>query len=379
MICIKKFISFILTLVFGVNALGFTASAEGDPAFYITGGMYDAGESINIVVGIKNSTELAGLVLDIEYDDSVFTMTSADEGDINGTIYSPIDKDPFRIVWSDATGRKKNQNGSLAVLNFDIDPKAKSGDYNFTLSYSPGNCVDIDGTGLDYDLVNGVVTVNAKESDDNSGKTAKTTKKTTTAKSDGGSDNNNAQTTAATDDGGNIITTSGKTTDKANEGTKTSDDGGSSSGGKTTTKKSSDNSSSDDSSLDDPDDSDDKKDPDSKSDSSSDSGDSSSDSNESGETSDTNKTADNSSSDNADASVTDDTSSDISGNADTADTVSNNEQSADTPSASSSKADNSSNDSSQETASTTRTIVVICIFAGLCAVIGIVLIIVKKK
>lgn len=148
-------------------AFQINACADDDPTLYITSTQADAGQTITLEVGAINSTELAGLVLDVKYDDSVFTLSSYGEGDLNGTLtFSPEDRVPFRIMWLDALHRLRDQNGTFAVLNFTVNDDAKSGDYDLTLSYEPGNCIDADGNDLDYEMINAVVSVNGTAQDD---------------------------------------------------------------------------------------------------------------------------------------------------------------------------------------------------------------------
>lgn len=163
-----------------------SAFAQGDDGqFVITSQTVQAGEEFTLDVGVENSQKLAAFVLYVDYDDTVFTLKSAEKVDYNNVGLGPVNNLPFTLFWYDALGSYSVQDGVYARLTFTSKADASSGDYDFTLSYGEDDCIDIETNSLDFGIVNGKVTLSGGSSQGNT--TTKVTEKpgdTTSAASD---------------------------------------------------------------------------------------------------------------------------------------------------------------------------------------------------
>ena len=114
------------------------------PKFYASRETASAGDTVTVTVSIKNNPGILGLLLSLEYDESVLTLT----GTSNGSTVSELTYlEPSRLesganyLWyGSRTGTVTD--GSLLVLTFKVANGAAAGTYPIRLTYSEQDTYD---------------------------------------------------------------------------------------------------------------------------------------------------------------------------------------------------------------------------------------------
>lgn len=142
----KRIITFTLTIcVMLAIALASPLSvfaAEGNTVLIMNGTQVPDSRELEIVVSVKENSGVSSMLLSLEYDTSVFTLTGLTYGSAFASL-SPVHTNtdteagysayPFKISY---LGEKNDTStGTMMTLRFKIKDDAPDGSYNITLKY----------------------------------------------------------------------------------------------------------------------------------------------------------------------------------------------------------------------------------------------------
>ena len=133
---------------------------SNSPQFVISSQTAYRGSAVEITVKVKNNPGIASIILPVEFDSNVFTLTNVIYNiEIGGQNVPPQNMNsPVVLYWingfADAEG-----DFLLATLQFNVKSDAPLGDYDITLSYNPNDIYDISETNIPFEIVNGKITI----------------------------------------------------------------------------------------------------------------------------------------------------------------------------------------------------------------------------
>jgi len=136
---------------------------ENASQIVVSSGRVTLGKTINVTVAVKNNPGIASATLRLNYDSSVFTLTSVTDGGILGTaVHKPELSSPYTLAWANDTATTDfTQNGTLATLTFTVDENAAEGTYPISISYSYDDydIYNVNVEPINIALVNGSIDV----------------------------------------------------------------------------------------------------------------------------------------------------------------------------------------------------------------------------
>lgn len=153
-VCLILLISMLVLPVAGFAGDAATISGEKTEA--------NSGEHVDYTVSISNNTGLAGFMVYVYCDTSVFELINdqATLGNFtsSGSIFTNADgTNGWKILWFNA--QNVNGNGSLFTLELSISSNAKAGTYPIKISLSPENTVNASGELVDVTCIDGSISV----------------------------------------------------------------------------------------------------------------------------------------------------------------------------------------------------------------------------
>lgn len=156
-----------LMLALAIIAIGAVVqvNAAGNPLFSFNTASGKAGEEVALTLSCSNNPGVNGWAVDISYDATALELTEVDKTSVFGTVTvsENISENPFRVQWFDLNN--STANGTIIELTFKIAENAKAGDYEVSISYEEDNVVNADEQNVHFDTANGVITVEASETD----------------------------------------------------------------------------------------------------------------------------------------------------------------------------------------------------------------------
>ena len=123
-----------------------------------------AGDAVDIAISLKDNPGVISMLLNVNYDNSVLTLTGyTDEGKL-GTEYHNKNYSimPYVLSWADDTATTDNTyTGTIVTLHFKISDNAAEGNYPITISYSSddSDIYNSDWETVEFSIENGSVTV----------------------------------------------------------------------------------------------------------------------------------------------------------------------------------------------------------------------------
>jgi|GEM_PF-2843605 hypothetical protein len=132
------------------------------PTIIVDNATASAGETVTVNVRVENNPGVSGAKLTLSYD-SRLTLTNA----VSGTAFSSLDytnppayTSPCYFNWDSLTGMATDD-GIILTLTFIVSASVSQGDsMNVMLSYNYGDIYDEDINDLDFELINGTITIN---------------------------------------------------------------------------------------------------------------------------------------------------------------------------------------------------------------------------
>lgn len=161
----KKIISLILSVLLVISCTCsvtlFANAMENSSSFSVGTAKSRAGDTVEILIEIKNNPGITSFRIIVEYDSVILKLTNvvfkeAAQGFNTGT--SQLYDSPYSISGFNA-GTDINNNGQLAVLTFEINQYAEDGRYDISLTYDEDDIFNMAGDNVTFALNNGYVEV----------------------------------------------------------------------------------------------------------------------------------------------------------------------------------------------------------------------------
>ncbi|WP_296562071.1 Ig-like domain-containing protein [Ruminococcus sp.] len=121
-----------------------------------------AGDTIKVGISLNNNPGISGLSLKIGYDSSVMKITASEAKGLATTFSQTYDDNPYSVMWFDGL-KDVDTNGVICELTFKIDENAAPGDYAVTVDYEDGDISDYQDNNIEFERVNGIITLKAPE------------------------------------------------------------------------------------------------------------------------------------------------------------------------------------------------------------------------
>lgn len=135
-----------------------------NPTFVVDKLTANAGDIVTVAVNVKNNPGILGMTLTLSYDNKALTLTNAVCGNAVSDVLSFTKpgrySNPCNFTW-DGIEISDNQikDGVILILTFTVSSNASDGVYPIVLSYEEDNIFDKVLMPVNFDIVNGSVTV----------------------------------------------------------------------------------------------------------------------------------------------------------------------------------------------------------------------------
>ena len=159
--CWKRLQALALTLLLAVGAAIPVCAAEtGDTV------TAEPGKQVKYTVRLNSPASMAGFIITLEYDTSVFSLVADEDGEYvpeqgsfsnKGTLLANRSENGCNVIWWHTNN--VNATGTLFTVTFDVSKDAKPGDYPIKVGYSAKDTVDIAGNLVALDLASGTITI----------------------------------------------------------------------------------------------------------------------------------------------------------------------------------------------------------------------------
>lgn len=159
--CWKRLQALALTLLLAVGAAIPVCAAEtGDSV------TAEPGKQVKYTVRLNSPASMAGFIISLEYDTSVFSLVADEDGEYvpeqgsfsnKGTLLANRAENGCNVIWWHTNN--VNATGTLFTVTFDVSKDAKPGDYPIKVGYSAKDTVDIAGNLVALDLASGTITI----------------------------------------------------------------------------------------------------------------------------------------------------------------------------------------------------------------------------
>lgn len=121
------------------------------------------GNTVEVAVKLENNPGIASMTLRVNYDSSAMKLISVtDAGKIGTAVHSDNYSSPYTLCWVNDTATKDfTENGTIAILKFQILDNAVIGSYPISVSYDYENfdIYNVDVEKVKLEPVNGSITV----------------------------------------------------------------------------------------------------------------------------------------------------------------------------------------------------------------------------
>lgn len=143
-----------------------TYAAPDKPTIVVDSKTMHVGQTFEIAVNLVHNTGLEAIVLQLDYDETVFTLMKVEKGNALRTLsYTTTNVDtnlglsirPFKMLWD---GRAPDTSlGTMVVFTFNAARDAEKKDYNISISYEEKNTKSSYGVKVPVDISGGIVTL----------------------------------------------------------------------------------------------------------------------------------------------------------------------------------------------------------------------------
>ena len=138
------------------------AEESDEPQFNVSSITASAGDSVQVVVSLKNNPAIFDMILSFTYDSNAMTLKSVTNGEVmsDATFMAPKNMaSGCRATWYYMDEPAEYIDGSVVTLTFDILNTAVAGEYGVSVSYNDGDINNYDGDPLSFAITYGVITV----------------------------------------------------------------------------------------------------------------------------------------------------------------------------------------------------------------------------
>ena len=155
-----------LCAVLALLVVAVPVSAAGEATFAVSEVAGNPGDTVQITVSTENNPGIVGLLLDVQYDNTVLELKKAVGKDFSGVTFGPTYKVPFKLNWVDAIHPNNKTNGVIAVLTFAIKADAPVGKTPISVSYKPVNVINLEWENVPFATRAGYVDVGGVDLND---------------------------------------------------------------------------------------------------------------------------------------------------------------------------------------------------------------------
>ena len=132
-----------------------------EPTIVISNATASAGDTnVEVTIALKNNPGVALLDFKVTFDSNVLTLTGVtynSEFGGSGTKPNPLGN-PAQILWYN--GDENSESDMVFVtLTFFVSESASAGDTDITATYTPGGICNWDEDDIEFDIVNGKITI----------------------------------------------------------------------------------------------------------------------------------------------------------------------------------------------------------------------------
>ncbi len=116
--------------------------------------------NVEITVALKNNPGITSMLINIAFDDSALDLVSMTYNtEIGGTgIPNASMTSPITAYWADGFNDVTGD-WVFVTLVFNVSDTASAGDYDITVTYNADNIYNADETNVEFDIINGKITV----------------------------------------------------------------------------------------------------------------------------------------------------------------------------------------------------------------------------
>lgn len=127
-----------------------------------------AGEEVTVSVKLENNPGITSMRFTLDYDTEVLTMTDFEFGEaLSSMNRASSDKYDSPYSFSMYSAEKDfNDNGIIATIRFKVNENAEDGEYMIGINYDPDDVFNIAGDGIEVDIEEGFICVDADETGD---------------------------------------------------------------------------------------------------------------------------------------------------------------------------------------------------------------------
>ena len=131
-----------------------------EPTIIVSSVKASAGETVDVTIDLKNNPGVSLIYCSLEYDDGLtLTNITCDSTTIGGNFTPPpAMNSPVDLTWYNALANTSGDS-TFVTLTFKVADGAASGDYAITLTYSEDDISNFDEDNVDFDVINGKITV----------------------------------------------------------------------------------------------------------------------------------------------------------------------------------------------------------------------------
>jgi uncharacterized protein YfaP (DUF2135 family) len=138
----------------------------GEPTIAAAEGKGAAGDTIRIPIRLENNPGIVTMGFDIIFNNEALRLVGAENtGRLNEPLHPPhTGTSPIRFAWNDGLASANNiNNGDIVILDFEVLADAIPGEYEIRLEIVPESILDAFIQPVSFEVVNGMITVNAKQ------------------------------------------------------------------------------------------------------------------------------------------------------------------------------------------------------------------------
>jgi hypothetical protein len=166
--------AFIMLCLLFLPVINYNSIAEDNPVIVVDNKTMHVGQTFEMRVELTENTGLEAIVLQVDYDETVFTLMNVERGNaLRNLTYTTTNINtnlgyairPFKMLWD---GRAPDSStGTMVIFTFRASREAEKKDYDIAVSYEEKNTkssygirVPIDISGGTVTLIGGIYTIN---------------------------------------------------------------------------------------------------------------------------------------------------------------------------------------------------------------------------
>ena len=145
----------------GVPTVWETQTQITDPTIIVSSATVSAGATdVEITIALKNNPGITSALMKVAFDNTNLTLTGVTYNtSIGGQNIPPQSKNsPVTIYWTDGFNNVTGD-WTLVTLTYTVSSSAPKGDYDISVTYNPDDLYNADETNVDFDVINGKITV----------------------------------------------------------------------------------------------------------------------------------------------------------------------------------------------------------------------------